>query len=438
MTSYDLILRNGIAVTPNGTSACDIGVRDGRIAALGVHAAASAGEVFDAAGLHILPGVIDSHVHFREPGLTHKEDFETGSRSALLGGVTTVFEMPNSAPPVTTAEGHLDKLRRAEGRMACDYAFYMGASSENAGFLGDLERLPGCSGVKVFMGASTGSLLVADDETLRRVLRSTRRRLAIHAEDEDRLQQRKPLAIDGRPETHPVWRDAETALRATQRIVALARETRRQVHILHMTTAEETAFLPAHRGVATCEATVNHLTLAAPDCYERLGVFAQMNPPVREASHRDALWAAIRSGLIDCIGSDHAPHTRQEKTGVYPQTPSGMPGVQTLVPVMLTHVAEGQLTLERLADLTSGGPARVFGIANKGRIAEGCDADFTLVDLAARRTIRNADLGTRIGWSQFDGFEAKGWPMATTLRGRMVMRDGEVLGAASGKPVGFV
>jgi len=355
----------------------------------------------------------------------------------VLGGVTAVFEMPNSDPVTTTAERLLDKLARAKGRMACDYAFYIGGSAENAGMLGELERLPGCAGVKIFMGASTGSLLLADEEGLVRALRSGRRRMSFHAEDEERLQRRKGLALSGRPDTHPVWRDSECAHAAAQRLLRLARAAGRQIHVLHATTAEEMALYALNRDIATVEVTANHLTLVAPDCYERLGAYAQMNPPVRDAAHRAALWQAVANGLIDAIGSDHAPHTRAEKDGVYPQTPSGMPGVQTLVPVLLTHVAEGRLSLQRLVDLTSAGPARIYGIAGKGRIAAGYDADFTLVDLKAVRTIRNADMASRCGWTQFDGMQATGWPMATVVRGRIAMRDGEAQDAPSGAPVRF-
>lgn len=435
--TFDLVIRNGQVATPGGLVQTDIGVAEGRIAALGPIEASQAGETFDAAGLHVLPGVIDAHVHFREPGLTHKEDFETGARAAVLGGVTAVFEMPNSDPVTTTAERLLDKLARAKGRMACDYAFYIGGSAENAGMLGELERLPGCAGVKIFMGASTGSLLLADEEGLVRALRSGRRRMSFHAEDEERLQQRKGLALSGRPDTHPVWRDSECAHAAAQRLLRLARAAGRQIHVLHATTAEEMALYALNRDIATVEVTANHLTLVAPDCYERLGAYAQMNPPVRDAAHRAALWQAVANGLIDAIGSDHAPHTRAEKDGVYPQTPSGMPGVQTLVPVLLTHVAEGRLSLQRLVDLTSAGPARIYGIAGKGRIAAGYDADFTLVDLKAVRTIRNADMASRCGWTQFDGMQATGWPMATVVRGRIAMRDGEAQDAPSGAPVRF-
>ncbi|BCW88852.1 L-hydantoinase [Alphaproteobacteria bacterium SO-S41] len=435
--TFDLVLRNGQVVTSSGLIAADIGVRDGRIAALGRIGAGQGGETVDATGLHILPGVIDAHVHFREPGLTHKEDFETGSRAAVLGGVTTVFEMPNSDPVTTTAERLLDKLDRAKGRMACDYAFYIGASSENASLLGELERLPGCAGVKAFMGASTGSLLLADEEGLMRALTSGRRRMSFHAEDEDRLQARKALALPGRPETHPVWRDAECARLAGERLMRLARAARRQVHVLHATTAQEMELYTQHRDIATVEVTANHLTMVAPDCYERLGAYAQMNPPVRDEPHRAALWRAIGSGLIDAIGSDHAPHVRAEKDGTYPQTPSGMPGVQTLVPVLLNHVAEGRITLQRLADLTSAGPARIYGVAGKGRIAAGYDADFTLVDLKARKTIRNEDMASRCGWTQFDGMEITGWPIATIVRGRIAMRDGAVESAPAGAPARF-
>jgi len=434
--TFDLVISGGRVMTPGGLVSADVGVRDGRIAAIGAIPARLAGTHYDATGLHVLPGVIDAHVHFREPGLTHKEDFQTGSRAAVLGGVTAVFEMPNSDPPTTTAERLLDKLARAKGRMACDYAFYIGASAENAGTLEALERLPGCAGVKVFMGASTGSLLLADEEGLTRALRSGRRRMSFHAEDEDRLQLRKALALQGRPDTHAVWRDAECARLAGERLMRLARASRRRVHVLHATTAQEMDIYAAHRDIATVETTVNHLTMVAPDCYQQLGAYAQMNPPIREPQHRAALWQAVQQGLIDCIGSDHAPHTRAEKDGTYPATPSGMPGVQTLVPVMLTHVAAGRLTLERFADLTSAGPARVYGVAGKGRIALGYDADFTIVDLAARRIVADADMASRCGWSQFDGLEATGWPVATVVRGFFAMRDGEAAGPA-GEPVRF-
>lgn len=436
--TFDLVIRGGQVMTPGGLVSADLGVRGGKLAAIGAFAAAQGGQVIEAAGLHVLPGVIDAHVHFREPGLTRKEDFETGSRAAVLGGVTAVFEMPNSDPATVSADLLLDKMKRADGRMRCDYAFYIGGTAENAGMLGDLERLPGCAGVKIFMGASTGSLLLADDEGLTRALASGTRRISFHAEDEDRLQARKAMALSGRPETHPVWRDAACARIAGERLMRLARAAGRKVHVLHATTADEMPIYAFNKDITTVEVTVNHLSMTAPDCYERLGNFAQMNPPIREKAHQDALWRAVNDGTVDVVGTDHAPHLPSEKEGVYPQTPSGMPGVQTSVPMMLSHVAAGRLTLERMVELTSAGPARVYGIAGKGRIAPDFDADFTLVDLNAKRLIRNADMASRCGWTQFDGFEATGWPVMTVIRGRTVMRDGAVAGPAAGEAVRFV
>ncbi len=436
--SFDLVIAGGTVLTPMGRVATDVGVRDGRIAALGDLGRAAAAERFDAAGLHVLPGVIDTQVHFREPGLEHKEDLETGTRAAVMGGVTAVFEMPNTSPNTDSAAALADKLRRAEGRAWCDIAFFVGATDGNAEALAELERLPGCAGVKVFMGSSTGSLLVADDETLRRVLAGGRRRVAIHAEDEDLLNARKALLDPAAGVAqHPRLRDVETAVRATRRILALARETGRRIHVLHISTAEELPLLAAARDVATVETTPQHLTLSAPECYERHGSHAQMNPPIREARHREALWRAVADGVIDVIGSDHAPHTREEKDRPYPASPSGIPGVQTLVPLMLDHVNAGRLSLERFVDLTSAGPNRIYGIVGKGRIALGYDADFTIIDLKARRTIAADGMASRCGWTPFDGMTVTGWPQATVVRGAIVMRDDTPVGPPAGRPVAF-
>ncbi|RMF11015.1 MAG: dihydroorotase [Alphaproteobacteria bacterium] len=435
--SYDLIIRNATVASHAGIGPADIGVKDGRTAAIGDLATADAGEVIDASGLHVLPGVIDSQVHFREPGAEHKEDLATGSQAAVLGGVTAVFEMPNTRPSTTTAEALEDKLKRAAGRMWCDHAFYVGASAENAQDLADLEQLPGCSGVKMFMGSSTGDLLVWDDPTVLEVLKHGRRRVAIHAEDEERLKQRKHLADEGGVHQHPVWRDEETALRATTRVLKLAREAGRRIHVLHVTTAEEMALLANHRDIATVEVTPQHLTLAAPDCYDRLGTYAQMNPPIREARHRAALWDAVRAGIVDVIGSDHAPHTAEEKAKPYPQSPSGMPGVQTLLPLLLDHMNAGRLSLERLIDLTSTSAQRIFGIAGKGRLAVGYDADFTVVDLRKSWQIDEKWLASRCGWSPFAGQDIVGKPIGTIIRGQRVMWEDTLIGAPSGQPVRF-
>jgi dihydroorotase len=436
--TYDLIVRGGEVVNHAGRGLADVGIRGGKVAAVGDLGQASAGEVFDARGLTVLPGVIDSQVHFREPGLEWKEDLQTGGRSAVLGGVVAVFEMPNTEPTTTDAEALADKLARAKGRMDCDHAFYVGGTHENAKFLGELERLPGCCGVKVFMGASTGTLLVADDAGVEQVLRHINRRAAFHSEDEYRLADRRPLARTGDWTSHPEVRDAQSAIQSTERLVRLAKGLGKRIHVLHVTTAEEIEFLSRHKDVASVELTPQHLTLTGPEAYERLKGYAQMNPPIRDAFHQAALWQAIEMGVADVFGSDHAPHTIEEKARPYPASPSGMPGVQTLVPIMLTHVADGRMTLERFVDMTSHGPQRVFGLADKGRLAEGFDGDLTIVDLNARRTIRHADMATRSGWTPFDGFEARGWPVATIIRGHVVMREDEVIAPALGEPVRFL
>jgi dihydroorotase len=436
--NFDLLIKGGITATPNGIAEADVGVVGGKIVAVGALANAKAAEAFDAKGLHVLPGVIDSQVHFREPGNEHKEDLETGSRAAVLGGVTGVFEMPNTAPPTTTRAAIEDKLARAKNRMHCDYAFYAGATPQNVGALAELERIPGVCGVKAFLGSSTGTLLLSHPDDILAALKSGTRRVAVHSEDEDRLEARKGERIKGDVRSHPVWRDVETATRSTERVIRLAQKAGRRLHILHTTTAEEVPLIAAARDLVTMETTPQHLTLAAPECYERLGTYAQMNPPIRDARHREALWKAVNEGLVDVIGSDHAPHTREEKDKTYPDTPSGMPGVQTLATILLDHVNAGRMTLERFVDLTSAGAARIFGIASKGRIALGFDADFTVVDLKKKRKIENSWIATRAGWTPFDGMTTTGWPVATIIRGKTVMRDHALTLASQGAPLRFV
>ena len=434
--TFDLILKGGTVVNHDGTGVRDVGVTNGRIAAIGDLGSASAGETIDCRGLHILPGVVDSQVHFREPGLEHKEDLESGSRAAVLGGVTAVFEMPNTNP-LTTSEATLaDKVSRATARMHCDFAFWVGGTRENAKDVAELERLPGAAGIKVFMGSSTGDLLVEDDEGVASILRNTRRRAAFHSEDEFRLRERQNLRVDNDPSSHPIWRDEIAALQCTERLVRIARDTRARIHVLHISTAEEIAFLEHHKDVATCEATPHHLTMSSDD-YARLGTLLQMNPPVRAARHRDGIWHGISQGVVDVLGSDHAPHTLAEKAKPYPASPSGMTGVQTLVPIMLDHVNVGKLTLERFVDLASHGPNRIFGMARKGRIAAGYDADFTVVDMKRRETITNAQAGSKAGWTPYDGKEVTGWPVGTIVRGIRVMWEAEITTPSQGRAVEF-
>ena len=433
----DLILKGGTLVNHDGVGARDLAIHEGRIAGVGDLGEFAAAETLDCRGLHILPGVIDSQVHLREPGHEHKEDLESGGRAAVMGGVTSVFEMPNTKPLTVTKAALADKVRRATNRMYCDFAFYMGGTRENVNQLAEFEKLPGCAGIKVFMGSSTGELLVEDDEGVARILAQTNRRAAFHSEDEYRLRQRLSEQVAGNPASHPIWRDAEAARLCTERLVRIARKQRKRIHVLHVSTTEEMPLLAANKDVATVEVTPHHLTLSSDD-YARLGTLLQMNPPVRSMEHQRAIWQALQSGIVDVLGSDHAPHTLEEKIKPYPDSPSGMPGVQTLVPVMLDHVNKGRLSIERFVDLTSHGPARIFGISRKGRIAEGYDADLTIVDLKKKRVIENKWIESKCGWTPYDGYEVTGWVQGTFVRGRKVMWDDQILGKSWGQPVKFM
>lgn len=416
-----------------------IGIKNGKIAAISDQLdPKEAKEVFDASALYVLPGAIDSQVHFREPGLTHKEDLESGTRGAVLGGITSVFEMPNTKPSTTTVEQFAEKLRLAEHRVWSDISFFIGGSPENVDQLHNLELHPNCCAVKIFMGSSTGNLLLADDANLRKVLAAGKRRVAIHSEDEERLKERRAL-VEGKndPRLHPIWRDEITAIKATTRLLGLARETRRRVHILHVTTAEEMDMLRAAKDIATVEVTPQHLTLTAPEAYERLGTLAQMNPPIREARHRDALWKAVNDGTVTVIGSDHAPHTLEEKAKPYPDAPSGLTGVQTMLPLMLDHMNQGRLSLERLVELMCRNNGRLYGARGKGEIRVGFDADFSIIDLSKERVIENKWIASKSGWTPYDGMKTKGWPVATLVRGNIVMRDFETVGEPIGLPITF-
>jgi dihydroorotase len=435
---YDVLIKGGTVVNHDGIGQRDIGIVAGRIAAIGRLDAAAAAELVDASDLHVLPGVIDTQVHFREPGMEQKEDLETGSRAAVVGGVTAVFEMPNTKPLTTSPDTLSDKIERARHRMFCDFAFYVGGTRENVDDIPTLENLQGSAGIKVFMGASTGDLLVEDEPSLDRIIARIRRRAAFHSEDETRLRERASLRRHGDASSHPVWRDEIAAMIATDRLVRLAETHRKRIHVLHISTAEEIEFLGRHKEWASVEVTPHHLTLVAPDCYERLGTFAQMNPPVRDERHRAAIWAGIASGVVDVLGSDHAPHTREEKEHPYPESHSGMTGVQTLVPIMLDHVNAGRLSLTRFVDLTSHGPARLFGIRGKGRLAVGFDADLTVVDMKRTETITHNWIQSRSRWTPYDGVQVKGWPVGTFVRGRCVAWNGEILGPADGEPVRFL
>ena len=434
---YDLLIKNGEVVVGNVFEKLNIGVKNNKITLLSTTSNYVADKVIDAKNLTVLPGVIDSQVHFREPGSEHKEDLHTGSKGAALGGVTSVFEMPNTFPPTSTVERLKDKFELAKDRMWVNYAFYAGATPENFSFLPELEKVPGCVGVKIFMGSSTGNLLIPDDETLINVLKSRNFRVAVHAEDEPRLIDRKKLIKSNDVHFHPIWRDELSALNATKRVIKGANASKKPVHILHITTEEEIEYIKQNKEYISVEVTPQHLTLSAPECYDELGTFAQMNPPIREGRHQKGLWKGIKDGVVDVIGSDHAPHTIEEKNKPYPDTPSGMPGVQTLLPIMLDHVNKGNLSLFKLCQLISTNPAKLYKVINKGEIKLNNDADLTIIDLNKEVKIKDDMMANKSGWTPFNNKTVKGWPIMTIVNGNIVMRDGELIGKPIGKPVSF-
>lgn len=448
---YDLIIKGGTCLLshPSDQSLIeqkvDIAISGGQIVKIRDLINEPAARIIDAKGLHVLPGIIDSQVHFREPGLTHKEDLESGTRAAILGGVTSIFEMPNTQPATTTKELFADKLQRAQGRAHANYGFFIGASHDNVDEIGNLEKMPHCSGVKIFMGSSTGNLLVEDDASLERILSQGHRRVIVHSEDEMRLRERKHIATEQADvHYHPVWRDVETAVQSTTRLLRLAQKTGRRIHVLHVSTGEEMDLLKEAKmadfgkdGGVSVEVLPQHLTLYAPDCYDRLGTYAQQNPPIREKRHLDRIWKAVLDGTVDVIGSDHAPHTREEKDRPYPNSPSGVPGVQTLVPLMLNHIHEGRISLHKFVELMTINPCKVFGIKNKGRLRQGYDADLTLVDLKKSKIIDNSWIASRCGWTPYHGMSVTGWMTHTIVSGHLVMENDEVLMSPQGKPVNF-
>ena len=433
----DLIIKNGSCFIEGNLVKTDIGTTKNKISHIGNLENENSNKIYDAENLIVLPGCLDTQVHFREPGSTDAEDLNSGSRAAIVGGITGVFEMPNTNPPTSNKKEFQNKLNLAKNRMYCNYAFYFGATPENQEELADLKSLEGCCGVKLFAGSSTGNLLVHKEEDIEKVFASTSKIVSVHSEDEEILNQRKKLREKGNVLTHPIWRNEESAISSTRRIVKIALRLNKKAHILHVTTKEEVDFLSQNKGNITFEITPQHLTLTSPECYEKLGTFAQMNPPIRDKSHYDRLWYAVRNNYNDTIGSDHAPHLKENKLKDYPETPSGMPGVQTLMPVMLNHINEGRLKLEQLIKLLCENPVKIFGIKNKGYIKKDYDADFTIIDMNKVIEIKNEKIESKCGWSPFNGHKFKGTPVATIVNGKIKMKDGVILGDPEGAPLQF-
>ena len=432
----DLLIKNGQCYIDGELKNVDVSIKDGKIKDIGQISEKSKDSI-DAKGLTVLPGCIDTQTHFREPGSTDTEDLNSGSRAAVAGGITAVFEMPNTNPPTSSKNEFKRKLDLAKDRMFCNYAFYFGATADNSHELADLKNLEGCCGIKLFAGSSTGNLLVANEKDIETVFKNSSKVVAVHSEDEEILNINKKLIKKGDVHTHPIWRSEECAISSTRRIVNIAKRHNKRAHVLHVTTKQEVDFLSQHKGNVTFEITPQHLTLYAPDCYDKLGTYAQMNPPIRDKSHYDRLWYAIRNNLNDTIGSDHAPHLKINKEKEYPNSPSGMPGVQTLLPVMLNHVNNGKLSLKQLIKLVCENPIKIFGIKNKGFIKKGYDADFTIVNMNKDIKIQNKNIESKCGWSPFNGYSFKGSPIATIINGKIKMLNGKILGEPEGLPLDF-
>ena len=432
----DLIIKNGSCFIDGKLKEQDIAVQNGKIKKIG-KISEEAIEIYDAKNQTVLPGCIDTQTHFREPGSTDTEDLNSGSRAAVVGGITAVFEMPNTNPPTANKIEFQKKLDLAKNRMYCNYAFYFGATADNANVLADLKSLEGCCGIKLFAGSSTGNLLVADEKDIEKVFQNSSKVVAVHSEDEEILNKNKKLIKDGYVHSHPVWRSEECAISSTRRIVRIAERYNKKAHVLHITTKQEIDFLSQHKGNITFEITPQHLTIYAPDCYDKLGTYAQMNPPIRDKSHYDRLWYAVKNNYNDTIGSDHAPHLKVNKDKKYPTSPSGMPGVQTLMPVMLNHVNNGKLSLNQLIALVCENPVKIFGIKNKGYIKKDFDADFTIVDMNKTIEVKNEKIESKCKWSPFNGEKFLGTPVATIINGEIKMKNGEILGDPTGKPMLF-
>ena len=434
--NFSLIIKNGSCYIDGKLTKTDIGLSSGKIKKIG-KIELNSSKVYDATDKVVLPGIIDTQVHFREPGSTDAEDLESGSRAAVLGGVTSLFEMPNTNPPTANLIEFDKKLKAAKNRMHSNYAFYFGATPDNTDQLADLKNVEGCCGVKLFAGSSTGNLLVDKEADIEKVISSSDRIVSIHSEDEDIIKLRKKFIKKGDVHSHPEWRNVECAMSSTRRVVKIAERYNKKIHILHVTTKDEVDFLAMHKKNVTFETTPQHLTLYAPDCYDKLGTYAQMNPPLRTKEHYDRLWTAIKNNIVDVLGSDHAPHLKENKDKEYPDTPSGMPGVQTIFPVMLDHVNNGKLSLEQLINLMSENPCRIFGIKNKGYIKEGFDADLTIADMNKEVIIRDEMIASKCGWTPFNNYKVKGFPAATIVNGSIVMNDGKVVAESLGKPLEF-
>ena len=433
-----LLLKNGQVYYKDELQILDILIEDNQIKKVEKNISDDAKEVKDCTGLTIFPGFIDTHVHFREPGHPKKETLESGSRAAVLGGITGIFEMPNTSPITDNKEMLEDKLSRAKDNMHCNYAFYFGATNENSDKLGFLKGFDGCCGVKMFVGSSTGDLLVKDDFYIEQVIKNSPRIVSIHSEDEDMLVARKNIIEEGNVKSHYKWRSVECAVSSTKKLIAFANKHKKNIHILHITTKDEVDHVRENRPeFVTLETTPQHLTLYAPDIYDQLDTFAQINPPIRTKDHRDGIWKGVDDDLISIIGSDHSPHTKEEKKQPYPKSPSGMPGTQTIGLIMTDYFLKGKITLKKLVDLLCVNPCKIFGIKNRGALKAGNVADLTIYKLNEKFTIKDEWIESKCGWTPFNGTTVDVTPYGTIINGKTTVWNQELIEKGFGKPYSF-
>ncbi|MBG91322.1 MAG: dihydroorotase [Actinobacteria bacterium] len=415
----------------------DVWIEAGKIKAVQPQLSASAEQVIHEPNLLLMPGVIDAHVHFRDPGHAHKETLYSGSRAAASGGVTTFFDMPNTNPATTTLAAMAQKKQVAAETSLVNYNFFIGATPHN---LDDLCQVENVAGIKIYVGSSTGDLLVDGHEALSQIFASANKLIAVHSEDEATIRaNQQQYQGSENVSDHNRVRSPEAAILCTQRLCELALAHQQRLHICHLTTQEEAEYLTQNwaqfQSVISTEVTPQHLHFVAPDLYEKWGTFGQINPPIRDQRHQDALWQALLSGVIGMIATDHAPHQVSEKALPYGQAPSGMPGVEWVLPVMLEYMNQGRMSLAQVSHWLSAGPAQTFGILNKGHIKPGYDADLVLVDLSANREVTREQCVSKCGWSPYEGLRLRGWPVATMVNGQVVYREGDFFEDIKGKEV---
>ncbi len=433
--STPILIKNARCVSSQGIITQDVLLESGKISKLGKIADRYAEEIIDAGHLFLIPGALDPQVHFRDPGLTWKEDLRTGSMAAAAGGVTSFFDMPNTKPSTITIEAMAERKRVAAEKCVVNYNFFIGATNTNLDVLNKVENVPG---IKIFMGSSTGDLLVSAVKDLDEIFGNGSRLIAVHAEDDDIINAAQATYKNSTDFNHHQFvRPPEAALKATMLAVELAIKYQRRLHILHMTTLDEVRYLEIQKskGPISAEVCPQHLVLSAPSVYNKLGAYAQMNPPIRDITHSEALWNGLVNGIIDCIATDHAPHTHEEKAKPFGEAPSGMPGVETSLPLMLDRANRGMCKVEDVVKWMCEKPVELYKVQNKGYIREGFDADLVLVDMEKQKTIENGKLMTKVNWSPYHGWTTQGWPVMTIVNGNVVFNEGAIDDSVKGSEI---